>query len=108
MSGRLQERHGLNSRYFEALATADVFACDHVVPPHHVGLGFGETGAITLISVAGQSIFLTADEPAELVVGGLAAVGAGKGMVALLGPLVKEIPLFHLIPLIVTAIAYPL
>lgn len=98
----------MNSRYFEAFAAANVFACDHVVPPHHVGLGFGETSAVALISVAGQSIFLTTDEPAELVVGCLAAVGAGKGVVALLGPLVEEIPLFHLVPLIVTAIAYPL
>jgi len=95
----LEEGYGLDSGDLEALAAADVFACDHVVAAHHIGLGLGEAGAVALVGMAGQGVLFAADEPAELILVGLAAVGAGEGVVALLGTLVKKITFFHRIPL---------
>src|SRR6185503_17804560 len=90
-SGGLEEGDGLDSGDLEALAAADVFACDHVVAAHHIGLGLGKAGAVALVGMARQGVLFAADDPSELIVSGLAAVGAGEGVVALLGTLVKKI-----------------
>ena len=97
--GRLEEGDGLDSGDFEAFAAADIFAGDHVVAADHVGLRLGEAGAVALVGVAGQAGFLAADEPSELVLGRLAAMGTGERVRALLGPLVKKFPFFHFVPL---------
>jgi hypothetical protein len=99
LSGGLQEGDGLDSGDFEAFAAADIFAGDHVVSADHVGLGFGEAGAVAFVGVARQAVLFAADEPAKLVFGGLSAVGAAERVVTLLWPLVEKIPFFHVFPL---------
>lgn len=94
-SGGLEEGDGLDSGDLETLAAADVFAGDHIVAAHHIGLCLGEASAVALVRMTREAGFFVADEPAELVLGGLSAVGADEGVTALLRPLVKKIPLFH-------------
>jgi hypothetical protein len=95
----LEECDGLDTCNFEALSAADVFAGNHIVATHHVGLSFGKAGAVALVGVTGQSILFVADEPTELVVRCLAAMGTGEGVVALLGTFIKKFPFFHLFSL---------
>jgi hypothetical protein len=91
----LQEGDGLDAGNLEPLAAADVFAGEHVVAADHVGLGLGELCAIALVSIAGERILFTADEPADLVFISFAAVGAGECVVALLRPFFVKVALFH-------------
>ncbi|WP_245632137.1 hypothetical protein [Edaphobacter aggregans] len=96
---RLEKGDGLDAGYLEAFAAADVFAADEVVATHHVALGFGEACAVAVVGSSGQLIFFPADDPAELVLGLLAAVRAGHRVRALLGPLVEKITFFHFLHL---------
>ena len=96
---RLQEGDGLDADDFEAFAAADVLAAEQVVGADHVALRLGEAGAVALVGVARDLGFLAADEPADLVLAGLAAVRAGHGVGTLLGLLVEKFTFFHAGPL---------
>src|SRR6185437_11072347 len=91
----LEEGDGLDAGDFKALAAADVAAADEVVGADHVALGFGEAGAVALVGAAGELGFFAADDPADGILIGLAAVRAGERMGALLGALVEECAFFH-------------
>ena len=91
----MQKRDGLDPGDLKALAAADVFAGYLVVAAHHVGLGLGEARAVALVGVARQGILLATDEPVQLILGGLAAVGASERMIALFWSFIKKITLFH-------------
>jgi len=91
----LQKGEGLQLGNFEALAAADVAASYEVVAADHVGLGFGETGTVALVGVAGQLGSLAANNPVDLVFAGLAAVGANQGVGFRFIGFGKKIALFH-------------
>ena len=59
----IEERDGLDSGNFKALAAADVLAHDHVVAADHIRLRFGKLGAITLVSAAGELLLLGPHQP---------------------------------------------
>jgi hypothetical protein len=90
-----QECQRLKLRDFEWLATANIRAGKLVVTADHVGLRFGEAGAVTLVGVARQLRTLAADDPSDFVFGGHAALGASECVAALLGRLVEKFPFFH-------------
>jgi hypothetical protein len=85
----------LNAGDFKALAAADILAGELVVAADHVGLGFGEAGAVAFVGAAGDLSFLAADDPLDGVFAGLATVGTGEVVLALLGAFVEEIAFFH-------------
>ena len=91
----LDEGQGLELGDLEAFAAADVAAGYHVVAADHVGLGFGESGPVAFVGVAGDLRLFAADYPTDLVVAGLAAVGANQGMGALLICFGEKIALFQ-------------
>ena len=80
----------MQARDLEALAAADVFATHLIVAAHHIGLRLGKAGAIPLIGIALQRCLLATHQPGDLVLPGLAAVGAGQRVGALLRPLIKK------------------
>ena len=79
----------------KGLAAADVLAGKLVVAAHHVRLRLGEARAVALVGAAGQLGALAAHHPGDVVLGRLAAFGAGERVGALLGGLVEKIALFH-------------
>jgi hypothetical protein len=91
----LQEGDGLDAGDVEAFAAADVLAGEYVVGTDHVALGLGEAGAVALVCTAAELGFLAADQPSDLVLTGLAAVGTGHGVGSLLGFLVEKVTFFH-------------
>jgi len=91
----LHEGYGLNSGDFKALAAADILAGHHVILANHIGLCFGELGAVTFVSMPGQLILFAPDEPAELVLISFAAVWTGQHVVPLLCLLVEKVTFFH-------------
>src|SRR3954471_10774299 len=93
--GCLEESYGLHSGDFKALAAANVLAGQHIFGADHVGLRFGETGAVTFIRVSGETVLLAANQPAQLVLVSLAAMRTGKGVRARLGLFFKKIAFFH-------------
>jgi hypothetical protein len=95
---RLDEGYGLDAGDVEAFAAPDVFAADEVVAADHVALCLGETGAVALVGTAPELGFLAADEPGDLVLALLAAMGAGHGVIAGFGAFVEKVFLFHGIP----------
>ena len=98
----LQKRYGLNAGDFKAFAAAHVLAHDHVIAADHIGLGFGELGAVALVGAAGKLALFGAHQPGEFVVTGLAAMRAGEG-VGFPGFLfVEKIALVHFILLSTT------
>ena len=95
--GRLfvKKGKGLQPYDLEGLAATDVGAGQLVVATHHVGLGLGKTRAVALIGVARQLCALPAHYPGHAVFARLPALGAGKGVCALLRGLCEKLPLFH-------------
>lgn len=85
----------MKSGDLEWLATANIGAGQFVVAPYHVGLGFGEAGAVPLVGAAGQLSLFAPYDPVDLVFGGLTAFGAGQEMGSLLAAFVKKVPFFH-------------
>src|SRR5574338_114458 len=91
----IEERYGLDSGNFEALAAAEVLAGQQVFAADHVRAGLGELGAIAFVGTSGELLLLGADDPADVVFVLLAAMGAGeRGFPGLL-PLVIKFALFH-------------
>ena len=90
-----QECKCLQLRDLKWLAAADVGAGELVVAAHHVGLRLGKAGSVALIGIAGQLRTFAAYYPRNLVLGRLAALGAGKVVAALFGGLDEKFPLFH-------------
>jgi hypothetical protein len=80
---------------FEAFAAANVAAGYEVISAHHVGLGFGEAGPVSFIGVAGQLRPFAPHNPIDLVLAGLAAVRADKGMSFGFIGFGKKIAFFH-------------
>jgi len=95
LASRLDEGDRLDARDVEALATADVLACENVVGANHVALRFRETGTVALVGVSAELGFFAANEPADLILPGLAAVRAGHGVGSLFGSLVEKVTFFH-------------
>ena len=58
----IKERNGLDPGHLKALAAADVFAHDHVVAADHIGLRFGELGAVPLVGAVGELFLLGAHQ----------------------------------------------
>jgi len=89
------ESHRLHARDFKAFAAAHVFAHHHIVAADHIGAGLGEFGAVALIGPSGKLFLLGADEPRQLILIRLPAVGTIEGM-GLFGVfLVVKIALIH-------------
>lgn len=91
----LQKGYGLDAGDIEALAAADVFTADEIVSANHVALRLGEASLIAVVGTATELGFFAADEPGELVLALLPAVGTGHDMGLVFGPLVEEVALFH-------------
>jgi hypothetical protein len=91
----LKKGYGLQARYVEPLSAADVLASGNVVFAHHIGLSLGEACAIPFVCVSGELGLLTADQPGNFVLFGLATVGASERVFALFGTFVEEIAFFH-------------
>jgi len=91
----LDESDRLDARDVEALAAADVLAGENVVGANHVALRFRETGTVALVGVSAELGFFAANEPANLILPGLAAVRAGHGVGSLFGSLVEKVTFFH-------------
>jgi hypothetical protein len=94
-ASRLKEGQGLQLGDFKSLAAANVAAGCEVVAAHHVGLRLSEAGPVALVGVAGQLGALAADDPADLMVAGLAAMRANQGVRLLFGGFGKKIAFFH-------------
>src|SRR5512146_71076 len=91
----VEERDRLYARDFEALATAHVLAGQQVFATDHVRARLGELRAVPLVSAARQLPLLGTDDPADVVLILLPAVGAGqRGFPGFLS-LVVEVALFH-------------
>jgi hypothetical protein len=93
--GGLEEGQGLELRDFEAFAAADIAAGYHVVATDHVGLGFGEAGPVSVVGVPRELGAFSADDPLDLVVGGLAAVRADERVGARFVGFCEKIAFFH-------------
>jgi|SRR5580658_6843505 hypothetical protein len=91
----LGEHDRLHSGNLKALAAPHIFAGHHVIATQHVGLGFGEAGAVSFVSPARQLILLGAHQPADFVLGGLLAMRTVQGRCLFLRPFIKKIALFH-------------
>ena len=89
------EDYRLQAANLEALAAADVFASHHVVFAEHVGASLGEAGAIAFVGTARKLLFLGADDPGDLVVRGLTAVGAVQICHLLFRAFVEKFSFFH-------------
>jgi len=90
-----QEGEGLEASDFKRLAATDIYAGELVVAPDHVRLRFGKPGAVAFVRMAGKLGALTTNDPGDLVVAGLPALGAGEVVSASFGGLVEKIPFFH-------------
>src|SRR5579864_4143224 len=91
----LGEDDGLHARDFEALAAAHVLARQHVVFAKHVGAGLGEAGAVAFVGTSGKLAFLGADQPVDLILAGLMAVGTVQRGRLLILTLVEKVAFFH-------------
>jgi hypothetical protein len=91
----LKERDGLYAGDLKWPAASRIDAGNLVVATHHVALRFGELGAVALIGAARHLAFLAAHQPLQLILARLAAVRAGKRVLARLRPLVKEVAFVH-------------
>ena len=91
----IQEGHGLNARDIEALAATHVLAHHDVVLADHVGTGLGEAGTVALVGAGRKTLFLSADQPADLVLAGLVTVRAAEIGGLPVGSLVKKFALVH-------------
>jgi hypothetical protein len=80
---------------FEWFAAPDIHAGELVVAPNHVGLGLCELRAIALVGVAGQLSSFPPYDPGDLVVSGLAALGAGQIVRPCFGGLVEKLAFIH-------------
>jgi hypothetical protein len=88
----------LNACHLKALAAPNILARNNIVATHHIGLGLVEPGAVAFIGVSREPVFFAPDEPTQLVIASLAAMGTGECVIALFGSLVKKFPFFHLVP----------
>jgi hypothetical protein len=89
------KNHGLHAGNFEPLPASHILAGHQVILAQHVGAGFGEAGAVTLIGAAGKLALLGPDHPGDFILGGLVAVGTVQGRGLLLRALVEKIAFFH-------------
>lgn len=90
----LDKNDRLRRRYLKPLAATYVAAHQHIVHANHVVAGFGKLGPILL--VAGVDVlFLGPLEPANIVIGPLAAMRARKARLFDLLPLIKYIAFVH-------------
>ena len=89
------ERQRLQLRNLKRLAAANVGAGELVIPPHHIGLCFGESRSVALVGVTRQLRPLPPNYPGNFVFPRLAALGAGQCVAALLRRFVEKFPLFH-------------
>ena len=90
-----EEGQRLERRNFERLTATDISALELIVAANHIGLGLGEAGAVTLVGAARQLRALAANDPGDLVIASLSALGAGEVVRPLFRCFVKEFPLFH-------------
>jgi hypothetical protein len=95
LPSRLDESHGLDAGYVEALAAADILATNQVIAADHVALGLGEAGTVTLVGSAGELSLFAPHQPADFVLAWLPAVGAGHGVGSLFRPFIEKIAFFH-------------
>src|ERR1035437_972178 len=93
-----QEGHRLQGADLEGFAAADVGAGQLFVASYHVRLRLGELGAVALVGAAGQLGPLAPDDPGDLVLARLPALGTGQRVGALLGRLVEVVAFFHGLP----------
>src|SRR5580698_898078 len=93
--GLFCEYDGLHAGNLKALAAAQVLAGHHVVFAQHVGTGFGEFGAVTVVSAAGKLLFLGTHEPCDFVFPRLLAMGTIQVCVFLFLALVKKLAFVH-------------
>src|ERR1035437_1386939 len=93
-----QEGHRLQGADLEGFAAADVGAGQLFVASYHVRLCLGELGAVALVGAAGQLGPLAPDDPGDLVLARLPALGTGQRVGALLGRLVEVVAFFHGLP----------
>jgi len=91
----LDEGDGLKTGHFKTFAAAHILAGELIVAADHIGLSFGEAGAIAFIGSAGNLSFLAADDPLDGIFAGLAAMGASEIVTALFGALVEKVAFFH-------------
>src|ERR1700690_2518404 len=91
----IQKSHGLHAGNLETLTATQVFARYQVVAAHHVGTGLGELGAVTLVGASRKLALLGADEPAQVIFGGLMAMRAVEGRLASFLLLIVQIALVH-------------
>jgi hypothetical protein len=94
----IEECDRLDACQFKPLAAANILASDLIFAQDHVGLRFGEAGAVTFVGARGQAVFLAPDQPVQLILRLLAAMGASQGMGPLLWFLTVKISLFHDLP----------
>src|SRR6266566_1942759 len=85
----------LHTRNLKALPATHVLAHHDVVLADHVGTGLGEAGTVALVGAGRKTLFLSADQPADLVLGGLVPVRAVEIGRLFVGSLVKKFALVH-------------
>jgi hypothetical protein len=78
------KRNRLNSHYIEPLPASHVLAPHGIIAPHHVALRLGETGPVAVIGSSRELRFLSPDNPVNLILSLLSAVGTGHHVSSLL------------------------
>jgi hypothetical protein len=94
----LDEGYGLDPGYIEPFPAPDIFAPDHIVATHHIALRLGKASAVAIIGSTRQLGLLSPHQPTQLILSLLSAVWTGHRMLALFGPFIKKITLFHPAP----------
>src|SRR5579871_4119005 len=74
----IEECDALHAGDLEGLTAVRVLAGDLIVFAYHITARLGIHGATALVGIRRQRAFLSAHQPGDLVISGLAAVGAGQ------------------------------
>jgi len=93
--GLFGEDYRLYAGDFEALAAAHILTGHQIIFAQHVGARLGEAGAIPLVGTPRELPFLGANDPRDLILGGLMTMRTVQGGHLLLRPLVKEFFFVH-------------
>jgi len=92
---RLFHDDGRLSSKLKAFPATHILARHHVVLANHVGPEFGKARAIAFICPSLKLALLGADDPRDLIVGGLVAMWTVQRGGLLFLSLIKKIALFH-------------
>jgi hypothetical protein len=91
----IQKSDGLERRDLKGFAATYVHAGELVVAADHVGLRFGELGAVALVGISRELRTFAANDPCDFIFARLAAFGTGEVVGSRFGGLVEKIAFFH-------------